>query len=112
MSQAQIVTLRKIFWQVDESSSEQLQAIKEDIVKAMECNSSFCRVILDWNIGICRDRWELLQISKSSYNSPSFSLLIPYYIYYIIGESFNREVLTVIFYIDIVLESYQGISII
>ena len=47
LSQAQIVTLRKIFWQVDESSSEQLQAIKEDIVKAMECNSSFCRVILD-----------------------------------------------------------------
>lgn len=47
LSQTQIVTLRKIFWQVDESSSEQLQAIKEDIVKAMEHSSSFCRVILD-----------------------------------------------------------------
>ena len=47
LSQTQIATLQKIFWQVDESSSESLQNIKGDIVIAMEFNPSLCRVILE-----------------------------------------------------------------
>lgn len=47
LSQTHIATLQKIFWQVDESSPELLQNIKEDIVKEMEFNPSFCRVILE-----------------------------------------------------------------